>query len=68
MPWRHWDSRVSFALALGVVMVVFDGFEMPGALVFCVQQVIETHIEGPIVALASIRHQVCHDKVTNRRS
>jgi hypothetical protein len=33
-----------FALALCVVMVVFDGFEMPGALVFFVQRVIEAHI------------------------
>ena len=55
-----------FALALRVVMVVFDGFEMPGALVFFVQRVIEAHIEGPIVALAGIGHQVCHDKVTKR--
>jgi len=27
---------VLFALALGVIMVVFDGFEMSGALVFFV--------------------------------
>ncbi len=55
-----------FALALGVVMVVVDGFEMPGALVFCVQRVIEAHIEGPIATLVGIGHQVGHDKVTNR--
>ena len=55
-----------FALALGVVMVVCDGFEMPGALVFFVQRVSETHIEGPMVALAGLSHQVCHEKVTTR--
>lgn len=57
-----------FPLALGVVMMVFDGFEMPGALVFFVQRVIQAYIEGPRVAVLSVGHQVCHDKVAERRS
>ena len=56
-----------FALALRVVMMVFDGFEMPGALVFFAQRVIQAHIEGPLVALVGIGHQVRHDKVAERR-
>jgi hypothetical protein len=54
------------ALALRVVMVVLDGFEMPGALVFFVQRVIAAHIARPRVALVGLGHQVCHAKVTNR--
>ena len=53
-----------FALALAVVMMVFDRFEMPGALIFFVQRVIEAHIEGPLVTLVRVGHQVGHDKVT----
>src|SRR2546425_4482021 len=56
-----------FALALGVVMVVFDGFEMPGALVFCAQRVIQAYIEGPMVTLVGVSHHVCHNKVAERR-
>ena len=55
-----------FALALGVVMMVFDGFEMPRALVFFAQRVIQAHIEGPLVALVGVGHQVRHDKVAER--
>ena len=56
-----------FALALGVGMGVFDRCEMPGALVFVVQRVIQTPLEGPLVMLVSVGHQVCHDTVTERR-
>src|SRR2546428_5115161 len=56
-----------FALALGVVMVVFDGFEMPGGLVFGAQRVIQAHREGPMVTLVGVSHQVCHNKVAERR-
>jgi hypothetical protein len=55
-----------FALALRVVMVVLDGFEMPGALVLFVQRVIAAPIARPSVALVGLGHQVCPDKVTNR--
>jgi hypothetical protein len=51
-----------FALALGVVMVVFDGFEMSCALVFCAKRVIQAHIEGPGVYLFGIGHEVLDDK------
>src|SRR6267142_498496 len=56
-----------FALALRVIMMVFDGFEMPCALIFFAQRVIQAHIEGPLAALVGIGHQVGHDKVTDRR-
>src|SRR5262245_22854742 len=55
-----------WALALGVVMVVFDGFEMPGPLVFFVYPVIQGNIMGPLVTLVGVGDQVGHDKVTNR--
>jgi hypothetical protein len=57
-----------FPLALGVVMMVVDGFEMPSALVFFVQRVIQAHLEGPSVTLLGVGHQVCHDKVADRGS
>src|SRR2546427_13229804 len=57
-----------FPLALGVVMMVFDRFEMPGAFVFFVQRVIQAHIEGPRVALLGVGQQVCQDKVADRGS
>src|SRR2546425_11757896 len=56
-----------FAWALRVIMMVFAGFEMPVALVFFAQRVIQAHIEGPLVALVGIGLQVGHDKVTDRR-
>ena len=57
-----------FPLALGVVMMVFDRFEMPGAFVFFVQRVIQAHIEGPRVALLGVGQQVCQNKVADRGS
>jgi hypothetical protein len=56
-----------FALALGVVMMGCDGFEMSCPFVFGVQGVIQAHLEGPMVALVGRVHQVLHDKVTERR-
>jgi hypothetical protein len=58
--------RFLFALALGVVMMVFDGFEMSGTLVFFAQRIIQAHIESPLVGLVSISHQIRHDKVAER--
>jgi hypothetical protein len=65
----HGPIRVEgclFALALRVVMMVFDGFEMSGALVFFAQRIIQAHIESPLVGLVSISHQIRHDKVAER--
>ena len=53
-------------LTLGVVMMVFDGFEMPCALVFFAQRVIQADIEGPLVTLLGVGHQVGHNKVAHR--
>ncbi len=53
-----------FPRALGVVMMLFDRFEMACPLIFFIQGVIQTHIESPLVALLSRVHQVSHDKVT----
>ena len=47
-------------------MVVVDGFEMPGPLVFCVSRVIQAHRKGPLVTLVGVGDQVGHDKVANR--
>jgi hypothetical protein len=54
-----------FALTLGVIMMVFDGFEIPCALVFCAQRVIETDMEGPLIALLSVGDQVVYDKTAD---
>ena len=55
-----------FAWALGVVMVVFDGFEMSCALVFFAERVIQAHLEGPGVYLFGIGHDVLDDKGAER--
>jgi hypothetical protein len=47
-------------------MMVFNGFEMPYALIFCAQRVIEAHLQGPMVALVGIGDQVRDDKVADR--
>ena len=52
-----------FALALGVVMVVFDGFEMASALIFCTQRIVQTHIERALVGLVSVSHHIRYDKM-----
>ena len=56
-----------FPWARGVILVVCDGFAMSSPLVFGVYCVIQAPIEGPLVTLLGIGHQVCHDKVTERR-
>ena len=55
------------ALTLGVVMMIFDGFEMPRALIFFAQRVIQTDIEGPLAALRGRGHQVLYKKSAHRR-
>ena len=55
--------RFLFALTLGVVMVVFDGFQMSGALIFFAQRIIQAYIESPLIGLVSICHQIRHQKV-----
>jgi hypothetical protein len=55
-----------FPLPLGVVMMVFDGFEMPCPLVLCAQRVIQAHGEGPMVVLLGIGHQVGQNTVAQR--
>ncbi len=60
-------DRFLGALTLGVVMMLFDGFEMPRALIFFAQRVIQADIEGPLAALRGIGHQVLHNKLAHRR-
>ena len=56
-----------FAWALGVLRMVCAGFEMSGALVFCVSRVIQAHREGPMVPLLGRGHPVCHETGTEWR-
>ena len=52
----------------GVVMMGFDGFEMPGAPVFFAQRVIQAAIESPRVTRVGVSHHVCHEHVAQRRA
>jgi hypothetical protein len=54
-------------VALGVVIVVCDGFEMPGPLVFFAQRVNEAHRESPLGTLGSVGQQVRYAKGAERR-
>jgi hypothetical protein len=44
---------VSFVLTPPVVVMVCEGFEVPGLRVFCYQYVIVPHMEGPLRERAS---------------
>ena len=48
-------------------MMIFDRFEMPRALIFFAQRVIQADIEGPLAALRGIGHHVLHNKLAHRR-
>ena len=53
-------------LTLGVIVMIGHGFEMSRAFVFFAQRVIQTHIEGPLIGLLGVGHQVGHDQVAHR--
>ena len=59
---------VFLSLTLGVVVMVFDRFQMPRPLVFLPQRFIEADIERLIMRFVGVCYQVCHRKMSDGRA